>query len=121
VAALDEPPAVNPLAARVAVDRRELEQQGINPDEAARRAGYRVFGSKPGTYSAGLQTMIDERIWQDDADLAEAYLGWSGYAYGAGTEGRPERAMLEARLAGVEAVLHNQDNREHDILDSDDY
>ena len=34
---------------------------------------------------------------------------------------RQERAMLEARLAGVDAVLHNQDNREHDLLDSDDY
>jgi cobaltochelatase CobN len=29
--------------------------------------------------------------------------------------------MLEARLAATDAVLHNQDNREHDLLDSDDY
>ena len=29
--------------------------------------------------------------------------------------------MLEARLAGADAVLHNQDNREHDLLDSGDY
>jgi cobaltochelatase CobN len=28
---------------------------------------------------------------------------------------------LETRLAGADAVLHNQDNREHDLLDSDDY
>src|SRR5207248_4191638 len=41
--------------------------------------------------------------------------------YGAGCEGRAERAMLEARLAATDAVLHNQDNREHDLLDSDDY
>jgi cobaltochelatase CobN len=121
VAALDEPPAVNPLAARVAVDRRALEAQGVAPAEAARRAGYRVFGSKPGAYGAGLQVMIDERIWQDEADLAEAYLGWSAYAYGADAEGCSERTMLEARLAAAEAVLHNQDNREHDLLDSDDY
>ena len=93
----------------------------MRPDEAARRAGYRVFGSKPGAYGAGLQTLIDERIWDDEADLAEAYLGWGGYAYGAGAEGRAERAMLETRLACAEAVLHNQDNREHDLLDSDDY
>jgi cobaltochelatase CobN len=121
VAALDEPAAVNPLAARVATDRRALEYRGVGPEEAARRAGYRVFGSKPGAYGAGLQTMIDERIWDGEADLAEAYLGWSGYAYGAGSEGRPERAMLEARLAEADTVLHNQDNREHDLLDSDDY
>jgi cobaltochelatase CobN len=68
-----------------------------------------------------LQVLIDERIWDDERDLAEAYLGWGGYAYGAGCEGRAERAMLEARLAAADAVLHNQDNREHDLLDSDDY
>ena len=121
VAALDEPVSVNPLAARIASDRSALEALGIPPQEAERRAGYRVFGSKPGAYGAGLQTMIDERIWEDDADLAGAYLGWSGYAYGAGCEGRSEREMLEARLAETDAVLHNQDNREHDLLDSDDY
>ena len=121
VAGLDEPASVNPLAARVAEDRHALEAQGVPPPEAERRAGYRVFGSKPGAYGAGLQTMIDERIWDDDDDLAEAYLGWSGYAYGAGCEGRSEREMLEARLAEADAVLHNQDNREHDLLDSDDY
>ena len=121
VAALDEPASVNPLAARVAEDRRTLEAHGVPPEEADRRAGYRVFGSKPGAYGAGLQTMIDERIWDGEADLAEAYLGWSGYAYGAGCEGRSEREMLEARLAETDAVLHNQDNREHDLLDSDDY
>jgi len=121
VAALDEPRKVNPLAARVAADRRQLENQGMAPEEAEQRAGYRVFGSKPGAYGAGLQTLIDERIWREESDLTDAYLGWSGYAYGAGAEGCAERAMLEARLTAADAVLHNQDNREHDLLDSDDY
>ncbi len=121
VAALDEPPDINPLAAHVAADRRALEGRGVATEEAERRAGYRVFGSKPGAYGAGLQALIDERIWQDEADLANAYLGWSAYAYRAGAEGCAERAMFEARLARVDAVLHNQDNREHDLLDSDDY
>jgi cobaltochelatase CobN len=112
VAALDEPPDVNPLAAHVAADRETLGE---------RRALYRVFGSQPGAYGAGLQTPIDEGIWQDDRDLAEAYLGWSRWAYGAGGEGHDERALLDRRLASAEAVLHNQDNREHDLLDSDDY
>ena len=121
VAALDEPASVNPLAARVAADRDALEAEGAAPAEAQRRAGYRIFGAKPGGYGAGLQRLIDERAWDDESDLAEAWLAASGYAYDAGGEGRPERAMLEARLAGADAVLHNQDNREHDLLDSGDY
>ena len=95
--------------------------QGATPEEAARRAGFRVFGSKPGAYGAGLQALIDERGWDTDADLARAYLAWGGYAYGAGAGGRAEQDLFAARLKGVEAVVHNQDNREHDLLDSDDY
>jgi cobaltochelatase CobN len=121
VAALDEAAQANPLAARVAADRRQFEAAGLAPDEAALRAGYRIFGSQPGAYGAGLQVPIDEGIWQNDAELADVWLGWSGFAYGAGAEGRAERGLLQTRLADVEAVLHNQDNREHDLLDSDDY
>jgi cobaltochelatase CobN len=121
VAALGEPPHVNPLAARYAADRDAIEAEGASREEAARRAGYRIFGSKPGTYGAGLQALIDERAWDDEADLAEAWLQWGQYAYAAGGEGRAERTLVEARLGAVDAVLHNQDNREHDLLDSDDY
>ena len=32
-----------------------------------------------------------------------------------------DRAGLEQALQRVQVVLHNQDNREHDLLDSDDY
>ncbi|SFC70735.1 cobaltochelatase subunit CobN [Tropicimonas isoalkanivorans] len=109
---LDEPEADNPAAARF---RREAGEVG----EA--RAAYRVFGSKPGAYGAGLQAMIDERLWTDKGDLADAYLTWGGYAYGEGAEGAAAKADLSARLGLVEAVVQNQDNREHDLLDSDDY
>ena len=121
VAALDETAADNPLAARVAEETQALIARGLAPDEAQRRAGYRVFGSKPGAYGAGLQALIDERGWESDADLARAYVAWGGYAYGAGAEGAAEHALFERRLGAVEAVVHNQDNREHDLLDSDDY
>jgi cobaltochelatase CobN len=121
VAALDEPADVNPLAARVRADTSRLTAEGIAPEEAERRAGFRLFGSKPGAYGAGLQALIDERGWETDADLARAYLAWGGYAYGAGAAGAAEHRLFEARLGDVEAVVHNQDNREHDLLDSDDY
>ncbi len=121
VAELDEPESMNPLAARVRADRATLEASGYDEKTAARRAAFRVFGSKPGAYGAGLQALIDERGWESEADLARAYLAWGGYAYGAGAAGAPEQGLFEARLSEVQAVLHNQDNREHDLLDSDDY
>ncbi|MCH9012947.1 MAG: cobaltochelatase subunit CobN, partial [Proteobacteria bacterium] len=121
VAELDEPADRNPLAARYRTDRAALIAQGLDAKEAARRAGYRVFGSKPGAYGAGLQALIDTRGWDSEADLARAYLAWGGYAYGAGAAGVPAQDLFESRLRGVEVVVHNQDNREHDLLDSDDY
>ncbi|MEM6666354.1 MAG: cobaltochelatase subunit CobN, partial [Pseudomonadota bacterium] len=121
VAALDEPTDANPIAAAVADRRAALIAAGAGETDAARQARYRIFGAKPGAYGAGLQTLIDENLWEDRADFAEAFLVWGGYAYGAGVEGTGARSDLEDRLARVDAVVHNQDNREHDLLDSDDY
>jgi cobaltochelatase CobN len=121
VAALDELEANNPLAARSRGEAAHLAGNGLDEEAAMRRATTRVFGSKPGAYGAGLQAMIDERGWETDADLARAYVAWGGYAYGSGTEGEAAHGLFETRLKSVEAVIHNQDNREHDLLDSDDY
>ena len=121
VARLDEPERDNPLAAACAADAARLAGAGVSRQDAERRAGYRIFGSKPGAYGAGLQALIDERGWRDEADLARAWIAWGGYAYGVGAEGTAEHALFEQRLGGVQAVVHNQDNREHDLLDSDDY
>ena len=121
VARLEEPARGNPLAAVWAADVARLVAGGAPPADAERRAGYRVFGSRPGAYGAGLQALIDERGWREEADLARAWIVWGGYAYGGEAEGAAEHAMFETRLRGVEAVVHNQDNREHDLLDSDDY
>ena len=108
VMALDEPADQNPAAARL-------------KSEGTEEAAYRVFGSKPGAYGAGLQAMIDERLWANKADLGEAYLEWGGYAYGAKSDGTRAKEALKTRLSQTEAIVQNQDNREHDLLDSDDY
>ncbi len=121
VAALDESEVDNPLAARVRTDRTRMVAAGRSDDEALREAGFRVFGSKPGAYGAGLQALIDEDAWADERDLARAVIAWGGFAYGGGIEGRPATGAFEARLSAVEGVVQNQDNREHDLLDSDDY
>ncbi|MEI1249491.1 cobaltochelatase subunit CobN [Rhizobium aouanii] len=121
VGALEEDAADNPIAERMRGEAARLAAAGLDEVSAKRRAGYRIFGSKPGAYGAGLQALIDEKGWERRADLAEAYLVWGSYAYGAGEEGRAERGLFEERLRSVQAVIQNQDNREHDLLDSDDY
>jgi cobaltochelatase CobN len=121
VGALEEEDGDNPVAKRMRAERAALIAGGADHEDATRRAGYRIFGSKPGAYGAGLQALIDERGWERRDDLAQAYLAWGSYAYGAQEDGRAERDAFAGRLAGIDAVIHNQDNREHDLLDSDDY
>jgi cobaltochelatase CobN len=127
----DEPDDVNPIRARVRREAAQAQARGLGTEAAQREATWRVFGPRPGGYGAGLQELIASGRWNDGADLAQAYLRAGAFAYGRGLgpdqegqgggHGVPARASFEQRLRGLDAVLHNQDNREHDVLDSDDY
>ena len=121
VIVLDEPLAQNFVRKHYLSELGEWIGKGLSEDDASRRAGYRIFGAKPGSYGAGILPLIQEKNWQTDADFAEAYVNWGGYAYARGEQGIDERDAFRTRLSGVQVALHNQDNREHDIFDSDDY
>ena len=111
--ASDEGELDNPIAAAVARDVRSGVER--------RRATARVFGSKPGAYGAGLLPLIDARNWQTDADLAEVYAVWGGYAYGRGLDGVEARGDMERTFSRMQVAVKNTDTREHDVFDSDDY
>lgn len=113
VANLDEPADQNYVRAHVQAD---LVQHGDQ-----RRATTRVFGSKPGTYGAGLLQLIDSRNWRDNADLAQVYTAWGGFAYGRGLDGREAVDDMNRQYRRIVVAAKNTDTREHDIADSDDY
>ena len=121
VAALDEPPEQNPLASQVKEEQEHWEALGLSKEQAEVRSRYRIFGSKPGAYGAGLQGLIEAQNWADEQDLARAYINWSSYAYTDTGKSHVAPEAFEQRLQQLQVVLHNQDNREHDLLDSDDY
>jgi cobaltochelatase CobN len=113
VAALDEPSEANYLRAHAQADHAQHGDW--------RRATTRIFGSKPGAYGAGLLPLIDARNWRDDADLAEVYAVWGGFAYGRGLDGVNARPDMESAFRRIAVAAKNVDTREHDIADSDDY
>jgi cobaltochelatase CobN len=113
IARLAEPAEYNYVAAHY---RADLATHGDD-----RRARTRIFGSKPGAYGAGLLPLIDSREWRTDADLAEVYATWGGYAYGRGLDGTAARADMEHVFRRITVAAKNVDTREHDIADSDDY
>ena len=113
VAALDEPAESNYLRAHA--------DAALAAHGDRRRATTRIFGSRPGAYGAGLLPLMDARNWRTDADLAEVYAVWGGYAYGQGLDGREARADMESSFRRIAVAAKNTDTREHDIADSDDY
>lgn len=113
VAGLDEPADSNYVRAHAQSD---LAGHG---DE--RRATTRIFGSKPGTYGAGLLQLIDSKSWRTDDDLAEVYTAWGGFAYGRGLDGIPAADDMRTAYRRITVAVKNTDTREHDIADSDDY
>ncbi|MFV0525581.1 MAG: cobaltochelatase subunit CobN [Acidimicrobiales bacterium] len=102
VATLDEPAADNPVAAAGAADAR-------------------LWGPPPGGYGSGILPVLEQGSWRTQADLAEVYLAWSGFAYGRDRHGEADHEAMRRRFAAIEVAVKNQDNREHDIFDSDDY
>ena len=113
VADLDEPADDNYVRAHAQAD---LAQHGDQ-----RRSTTRIFGSKPGTYGAGLLQLIDSRNWRDDADLAQVYTAWGGFAYGRDLDGREAVDDMNRQYRRIAVAAKNTDTREHDIADSDDY
>ncbi|KJR09289.1 cobaltochelatase subunit CobN [Gordonia sp. PS3] len=109
----DEPDEQNYVAAHA---RAAIAEHGD-----ARRATTRVFGSRPGTYGAGLLQLIDSKQWRTDEDLAAVYTEWGGYAYGRGLDGVAAVEDMRAAYRRIAVAAKNTDTREHDIADSDDY
>jgi cobaltochelatase CobN len=120
VADLDEPEDQNFIRRHTLADEEaRLKREG--KEIARARSRFRLFSNKPGAYGTGILTAINERNWETSHDLANIYLEWGGYAYTDHIYGEPAREEFQQRLADTEIAVQNQDNREHDIFDSDDY
>ncbi|GAA2475972.1 cobaltochelatase subunit CobN [Winogradskya humida] len=113
VAGLEETPEQNFVRAHALAD--------VEADKTWRQATTRIFGSRPGAYGAGILPLIDSRNWRGDADLAEVYAVWGGFAYGRGLDGAEARGDMETAYKRIDIAAKNIDTREHDIADSDDY
>ncbi len=112
VAGLEESDAENYIRAHVRADAADIVA-GLRPA--------RIFGSKPGTYGAGLAQLLETREWRDEQDLATVYEAWGGYAYGRGRNGEAAGPAMREAFARIELAVKNIDSVETDILDSDDY
>jgi cobaltochelatase CobN len=121
LALLDESTEANPIRAAWLADQEALLQRGSDARTASRTAALRVFTSAPGCYGSGLLPLLDAGNWENQSDIAQVFIQWGHSAISADGQITAEPGALKQRLSRTQAVAQNQDNREHDILDSDDY
>jgi cobaltochelatase CobN len=117
----DEPLDLNPIRASWLQDVQTATERGISRKEASRIAALRVFSSEPGAYGTGLLPLIDSGKWTSTRDITDVFCKWGGFAFDSEGAAGEQLDLFRARLSEIEVVHQNQDNREHDILDSDDY
>jgi len=84
-------------------------------------AALRVFGNADGAYGANVNQIVDHGAWNDEDELADAYIRRKGFAYG--VDGRPARreAVLANVLASVEVAYQNLDSIELGVTTVDHY
>ncbi len=92
-------------------------QHGGSIEEAA----LRVFGNADGAYGANVNQMLNSGAWEEEDELAEAYVRRKGFAYG--VDGRPARrdAVLSHMLGSVEVTYQNLDSVELGVTTLDQY
>ncbi|MDU4960763.1 MAG: cobaltochelatase subunit CobN [Sporomusaceae bacterium] len=120
-AALAEAVDANFVRKHALADSADMAKQGATVQEAWRDACTRVFGCPPGAYGAGVGDVLETKHWQTADDLTQVYVRWGAHAYGGGRRGDFCPELFRRRLAGIEATVKNEDNRDVHLLNSDDF
>lgn len=108
VASLDEPEEMN--------YPRKHSLRMMEEGSDSRDATLRIFSSRPGTYSAGVQLAVYASAWKDEKDLADIFLYWNGYAYGKDVKGKEAHNQLASSLKTVDATFNKVVSDEYDLL-----
>jgi magnesium chelatase subunit H len=92
-------------------------ENGLTIEEAA----LRVFGNADGAYGANVNSIVNTGAWEDEDELADAYVRRKGFAYG--VDGRPARqdAVLSHLLTSVDVTYQNLDSVELGVTTVDHY
>ncbi len=113
-AAADEPEAQN------FIRKHALAYQAAHGGDLA-QAALRVFGNAEGAYGANVNHMLEQGCWQDEDELADAYLRRKGFAYGLGAAPARADGVLAHLLAGVDVAYQNLDSVELGVTSIDNY
>ena len=84
-------------------------------------AALRVFGNMDGAYGANVNQIVGNGAWNDEDELADAYLKRKGFAYGVNGPPRRNDAVLADALSHVDLTYQNLDSLEVGVTTVDHY
>ncbi len=84
-------------------------------------AALRVFGNADGAYGANVNLMVGNGAWNDEDELADAYLKRKGFAYAVDGSARRQDQVLAHALASVDIAYQNLDSLELGVTTVDHY
>ncbi len=92
-------------------------EHGCDLEEAA----LRVFSNAEGAYGSNVNHLIENSCWQEEAELADAYMRRKGFAYA--RNGTPIRQpqLLQKMLSGVSLSYQNLESVELGVTTIDHY
>nr|WP_319376589.1 cobaltochelatase subunit CobN [uncultured Methanoregula sp.] len=109
VAALDEPLEKNFV-------RRHVQKSMAEDGSVLRDATLRIFSSRPGSYASGVNLAVLASAWKTQADLADIFVAYNGYAYGRDVQGKDAHGQLASALSTVSVTFNKVQSDEHDLL-----
>ena len=86
-----------------------------------RQAALRVFGNADGAYGANVNQLVDSGGWDDEDELADAYVRRKGFAYGVDGKAARQEAVLSHMLKSVAVTYQNLDSIELGVTTVDHY
>lgn len=111
----------NGVAARWVADTRVLLAAGASARDAGSQAAYRVFGTAPGSYGAGVNRLATRSgAWQDREQLGDAYRRRMGHVYGKGHQGESAHGAFDRQLHTVNHTYLGRASHLYGLLDNDD-
>jgi magnesium chelatase subunit H len=85
------------------------------------QAALRVFGNADGAYGANVNQLVDSGGWNDEDELAEAFVRRKGFAYGVDGRASRQEAVLAHMLKHVDVAYQNLDSIELGVTTVDHY
>jgi magnesium chelatase subunit H len=113
-AAADEPCEMNFIRKHV---QQEMIERGCSFEEASNR----VYSNAPGNYGANVNHLVESSTWEEDIQLAEAFVSRKSFAVTPDGQWEECPEALRSALQHVTLTFQNIDSYEIGISDIDHY